>query len=64
MTTDSRIVAFIRNLREEHPHLGKTKIKPLLDKYCRSLGIASISASTIGKVIQRNRLFFQKQGRP
>lgn len=63
MTTNQEIVAHIRSLREDHPRLGKEKIKPLLDDYCQEKEIASISISTIGKVIKRNRLFFQKQGR-
>lgn len=63
MTTDSRIVGFIKNLREEHPKLGKEKIKPLLDEYCQEAGIAPISESTIGKVIKRNHFFYQKSGR-
>ena len=63
MMTDSRIIAFIQQLREKHPRLGKEKIKPLLDEYCQEMRIASISVSTIGKVIKRNNLFFQKAGR-
>ena len=63
MTPDPRIVTFIRKLREEHPRLGKEKIKPLLDQYCKALGIPSLAVSTIGKVIKRHRLFFQKTGR-
>jgi IS30 family transposase len=63
MMTDPRMVEYIKNLREEYPKLGKEKIKPLLDKYCLSLGIKSISVSTIGKVIKRHHLFSQKQGR-
>ena len=63
MTTDPRVVTFIRQLREEHPRLGKEKIKPLLDEYCRRLGIASPAVSTIGKIIKRQGLFFQKSGR-
>ncbi len=63
MTTDPRTVAFIRRLREEHHRLGKEKIKPLLDEYCQSLKMPSLSISTIGKVIQRHQLFFQKSGR-
>src|SRR5574341_483048 len=35
MQTDPRVVAFLRQLREAHPHLGKEKLKPLLDAYCR-----------------------------
>ena len=64
MTTDRRIVAFIRELRHEHPRLGKEKIKPLLDQYCQGLGIRSLAVSTIGKVLKRNQLFFQIQHRP
>lgn len=62
MTTDPRILAFIQHLREEHPHLGKEKIKPLLDQHCQKLGIPSPAISTIGKIIQRHQLFFQKAG--
>lgn len=63
MTTDPRIVSFLRGLREQQPSLGKEKIKPLLDEYCQSLKIASLSVSTIGKVIKRQRLFFPKKSR-
>ena len=63
MGTDPRMVAFIRHLREEHPRLGKEKIKPLLDGYCETLKMSSLSVSTIGKVIKRHHLFFQKTGR-
>lgn len=63
MTTDSRIVSFVRELRLQHPRLGKEKIKPLLDQYCRKENLPTIQQSTIGKVIKRNNLFFQKTGR-
>ena len=63
MTTDPTVVAYIRQLRQDHPRLGKEKIKPLLDKYCDELNISSIKESTIGKVIKRNNFFFQKTGR-
>lgn len=63
MVTDTRILEFIKSWRERYPRLGKEKIKPLLDNYCRSLSIASISESTIGKVIKRNHYFFQKIGK-
>lgn len=55
MQTDWRIVQFIRPVREEHPGLGKEKIKPLLDAYCREQGLRTIAVSTIGKVIQRRQ---------
>jgi transposase InsO family protein len=57
MTTDPRLVAFIREIREAHPHLGQEKIQPLLDAHSQKLGIASLAVSTIGKVIRRNHLF-------
>ena len=61
MTTDIRILEFIKSLRLAHYRVGKDKIKPLLDQYCRALGIKSISSSTIAKVISRNQFYFQKK---
>ena len=58
MRTDSDIISFIRGIREKHPHIGKEKIKPLLDSYCMKIGIKPISVSTIGKVIKRYNLTF------
>jgi putative transposase len=63
MTTDSQVLDCIRQLREDHPRLGKEKIKPLLDQHCRELGIPSPAVSTIGKIIRRHGWFFQKSGR-
>ena len=63
MTTNPKIVSFIKSLREKHPRLGKEKIYPLLVMYCKEEGIIPIKESTIGKVIKRNNLFSQKQGR-
>jgi len=63
MEVDLRIIEYIKSLRETHYRLGKRKIKPLVDEYCSQLGIKSISVSTIGKIIKRHNLFFQKQGR-
>jgi putative transposase len=63
MTVATEIVQFIRQVRQEHPRLGKEKIKPLLDEFCQSNGLKTISESTIGKVIKRHKLFNQKAGR-
>lgn len=63
MQTDYRIVSFIKTLREEHPRIGKEKIYPLLSDYCENKGIKPIKPSTIGKVIKRHNMFFQKRGR-
>ena len=63
MLTHPQVTAYIRNIREKHPRLGKEKIKPLLDKYCQVNNLPAIKESTIGKVIKRNNLYFQKAGR-
>jgi transposase InsO family protein len=57
------VVGFIREMRMKHPRLGKEKLKPLLEGYCRERGLSCPSESTIGNVIQRQRLFFQRGGR-
>ena len=63
MNTDSRIIEFIREKRQKHPRIGKEKLKPLLDRYCSSISIKTISESTIGKIIKRHKMFYQKSGR-
>ncbi len=57
------IVAYIKKEREDHPRIGKEKLKPDVDAYCASLGIPTISTSTIGNIIKRHHFFFQKAGR-
>jgi hypothetical protein len=57
------IIEFIKALREQYPRLGKEKIKPLLDEHCLQQGIKSVSESTIGNIIKRQKFFFQKLGR-
>jgi transposase InsO family protein len=59
MVVDGRILSFLRNLRENNYRLGKEKIKPLLDIYCKELGIPAISESKVGKIIKQNKYFFQ-----
>jgi len=58
MKVNSEIVAFIRDIREKHPRIGKEKIKKFLDEYCDKMGTRTISVSTIGKVIKRYDLTF------
>ena len=43
--------------------MSKTKIKPLLDEYCTQNDIICISESLIGKIINRNNMFYFKTGR-
>ncbi len=57
------IITFVKNLRETYPRIGKEKIKPLLDEYCREKGLPSVSESTIGNIIKRYHFFFQRSGR-
>ncbi len=63
MRVDPRVVAFITALREDHPRLGKEKIKPILDDFCRQENLVSISISKIGRIIKKHQLFFPKAGR-
>lgn len=63
MAVATEIVQFIRQIRQKYPRLGKEKIKPLLDEFCQSKGLKTIAESTIGKVIKRHKLFYQKSGR-
>ena len=63
MTVAAEIIQFIRQIRQEHPRLGKEKIKPLLDEFCRSNGLKTIAESTIGKVIKRHKLFYQQSAK-
>lgn len=63
MTTNPMILEFIKGIREKYPGLGKEKIKPFLDEYCRGNALPTIAEPTIGKVIKRNNYFFQKQKR-
>ena len=58
--TDARIVDFIRTERETHHRVGKDKLKPDVDEFCARVGIPTISASAIGKVLKRNHYFYTK----
>lgn len=46
------IINFIKDYRTLHPGVCKETIKPALDKYCRKIGIPSVSESTIGRIIK------------
>jgi len=63
VTYNSKIVDFIKEARDEHPRLGKEKIKGDLDEYCQKEGLVIVSESTIGNIIKRHKLFHQKQGK-
>ena len=59
MNIDIKLLEFIKSIRQLHPGIGKSKIKPLLDQYCLALGIKSISLTTINKIIVRNHYYYQ-----
>lgn len=64
METDWRLVAFISEMRREHGNIGKSMLKPFVDAYAKELGIKTLAESTIGKVIRRRRLNFEKKVYP
>jgi putative transposase len=55
MILDERMLSFLRVLRDTYGNIGKEKLKPLLDAYAISLGIAPYGATKIGKIIHRYR---------
>jgi transposase InsO family protein len=61
--TNSKVLEHIKHLRETHPRLGKTKIKPLLDEYCVLHGLPTYSESKVGRIIKKHNLFYQNKGR-
>jgi len=63
MQVNAEVLSFIKTLREKHPRLGKTKVKPLLDEYCEMKGIKLVSEAKIGRIIKKYNLFYQKTGR-
>lgn len=63
MTTDWRLVQFIREFREQHGNIGREKIKIFLDEYAAELGINSISHRTITKIIKRRNFFINSPRR-
>lgn len=50
--THPAVIEFIKIYRTSHPGVSKETIQPELDKHCQDKGIASVSESTIGRVIK------------
>lgn len=63
MTTDYRLIACIKALREDQGNLGSHLLKPFVDAFADSLGIPTISVKTIEKVIKRFNLTFETRGK-
>lgn len=64
METDWRLIDFIREMRIEHGNIGKAMLKPFVDAYALQLGIPTIGATTIQKVIKRRNFTFEKRVYP
>ena len=60
MQTHPLVLAEICKLRKLHYRLGKHKLYPLIRKYCDQAKIPAPKESTIGKLIKRNNLFYQR----
>lgn len=60
MLTHPLVLAEICRLRQKHYRLGKKKLFPLLKRYCLLMEIDYPATSTIGKIIHRNQIFFDK----
>ena len=61
MQTHPLILAEMCRLRKNHYRLGKKKLHFLLKRYSGEVGLPSFPAvSTIGKIIKRNHIFFDK----
>lgn len=61
MTTDYRLVEFIKAMRMEYGNVGKDIIKPFLDEYAKQLGVESVGKTTVAKIVKRRRLTFEKR---
>jgi transposase InsO family protein len=53
MTTDFKIISYVKRVRDERGYLGKEKLKPFVDRFCLENNLKTISSSTIGKIIKR-----------
>lgn len=61
MTTDHRLVEFIKGMRRDYGNVGANIIKPFLDAYAKDLSINNVSKSTIEKVVRRRKFTFEKR---
>jgi len=63
MLVNPKAILYIKSLREAHPGLGKRKIKPLLDNFCREEKLPIYSEAKVGRIIKFHKLFHQREGR-
>ncbi|HGJ66920.1 TPA: hypothetical protein ENS27_16295 [bacterium] len=60
MVVHPLVLGEIKRLRQKHYRLGKHKLKPLLESFCKHYGLKPPSSSLIGKIIKRCNLFYQR----
>jgi transposase InsO family protein len=61
MSTDYRLVEFIKQMRIEYGNIGQNMIKPFLDLYAKRAGVPTVGLTTIAKIIKRRRLTFEEK---
>lgn len=59
MQYDPRLAAFIRSVREQYGRIGKHKLEVLVAAYAQEIGVTPLKSTAIGKIIKRNRYFFE-----
>ena len=50
--TNNDIINFVLQYRKSHPGVDKVTVKSALDAFCLCLGIATVSESTVGRIIE------------
>ncbi len=63
MTTDPKLIEFIKTMRKEYGSLSKYKIKPFLDEYARQLGLPLYGTTKIGVIIRRRKYFYDTKSK-
>lgn len=59
------VVTLIKQLRKDHPRMGKMKIAGFVKALCKELGLDDVSSSSasIGRLIKRKNYFFAGKGK-
>jgi transposase InsO family protein len=61
MTTNPRLVEFIKQMRVEYDNIGRAKIKYFLDEYAKQNELITYGTTKIGLVIKRKGFSFKKK---
>lgn len=61
ITTDWRLVDFIKQMRKDYGNVGANIIKPFLNEYARKKDLKTISRATIERIIKRRKFTFEKR---